>query len=45
LIGRLGFKGKPEHGAVEIGYGIVPAHRQQGYATEAGQVLIARAFR
>jgi [ribosomal protein S5]-alanine N-acetyltransferase len=46
MIGNVGFHGgpgvnaagKPE--AVEIGYGIVPAHRRQGYATEAVGALL-----
>jgi len=44
LVGSIGFKGKPDRGAVEIGYGIVPAHRRQGYASEAARVLVAWAF-
>lgn len=41
LIGSAGFKGEPDgEGVVEIGYGIIPAYRQQGYATEAGRALI-----
>ena len=39
-IGGLGFGGPPDDdGAVEIGYGLVPSARGQGYATEA--VLLA----
>jgi len=34
-VGGLGFKGPPENGAVEIGYGIDEAYRENGYATEA----------
>lgn len=33
--GLLGFKGEPDMGSVEIGYGIDPAFRRRGYATEA----------
>jgi ribosomal-protein-alanine N-acetyltransferase len=41
LIGDLGFKGLPDaHGMVEIGYGIIPSYRGQGYATEAARALI-----
>ena len=36
VIGELGWKGGPSpEGTAEIGYGIVPDHRRQGYATEA----------
>ena len=40
-IGGIGFKGKPEAGSVEIGYGLVPSARGAGYAAEAVQVLLA----
>jgi RimJ/RimL family protein N-acetyltransferase len=44
-IGLVGFKGEPdERGVVEIGFGIDPAHRCQGYATEAVRALITWAF-
>ncbi len=44
-IGLLGFKGAPDaNGEVEIGYGIEPAYRGQGLATEAAARLIAWAF-
>lgn len=43
--GFAGFKGAPdETGLVEIGYGIEPAHRGQGYATEATAGLVEWAF-
>lgn len=43
--GLAGFKGAPDKdGVVEIGYGIDPAYRNQGYTTEAVQALIAWAF-
>jgi ribosomal-protein-alanine N-acetyltransferase len=36
VIGSIGFKAKPDKdGIVEIGFGIDPAFRRQGYATEA----------
>jgi RimJ/RimL family protein N-acetyltransferase len=34
-IGGLGFKGRPEGGRVEIGYGLAPSARGHGYAAEA----------
>lgn len=34
-IGGIGFKGPPEDGALEVGYGLAPSARGQGYATEA----------
>ncbi len=46
IIGDMGFKGGPdETGSVEIGYSIVPAYRNQGYATEMARTVIAWAFR
>lgn len=44
LIGTAGYKGPPEEGAVEIGYGIVRDHRRRGYASEAVAALLERAF-
>jgi ribosomal-protein-alanine N-acetyltransferase len=42
VVGNGGFKGAPDpEGAVEIAYGIVPAFRSQGYATEVASGLIA----
>jgi len=38
-IGGLGFKGQPDDGCVEIGYGLVP--RGHGYAAEAVVALLA----
>jgi RimJ/RimL family protein N-acetyltransferase len=35
VVGEIGFVAPPVDGAVTIGYAIVPAERQQGYATEA----------
>jgi RimJ/RimL family protein N-acetyltransferase len=34
-IGGLGFKGQPDGGCVEIGYGLAPSARGNGYAAEA----------
>jgi RimJ/RimL family protein N-acetyltransferase len=40
-IGGIGFKGQPEDGCVEIGYGLVPSARGNGYAAEAVVALLA----
>lgn len=43
--GLAGFKGTPDaQGQVEIGYGIDPAYRGQGYTTEAVRALVDWAF-
>ena len=44
-IGDIGFKGRPQDGAVEIGYGIAPSARGNGYAAEAVRALVALAGR
>lgn len=45
LIGMVGFKGPPDQrGVVEVGYGILPPHQRNGYASEATAALISRAF-
>jgi [ribosomal protein S5]-alanine N-acetyltransferase len=45
LIGDIGFKGRPNaDGSVEIGYGIVPSYRNQGYASEAARAMVEWAF-
>ncbi len=45
LIGSGGYKGKADDaGVVEIGYGIAPAYRNRGLATEAAQGLVDYAF-
>ena len=47
MVGNVGFHGEPgvnatdSERALEIGYGILPEHRRQGYATEAVHALIA----
>jgi RimJ/RimL family protein N-acetyltransferase len=42
-IGGIGFKGRPDNGSVEIGYGLVPSARGNGYAAEAARALVALA--
>jgi RimJ/RimL family protein N-acetyltransferase len=42
-VGGIGFKGQPEGGCVEIGYGLAPSARGQGYAAEAVVALLAMA--
>ena len=39
-IGGIGFKGRPEAGSVEVGYGLVPSARGHGYAAEAIVALV-----
>ncbi|MEV7276682.1 GNAT family N-acetyltransferase [Streptomyces sp. NPDC093111] len=44
VIGGIGFHRPPgPDGVVTVGYGLVPAFRGQGFATEALEALIARA--
>jgi [ribosomal protein S5]-alanine N-acetyltransferase len=44
-IGSCGYKGPPDvDGAVEIAYGIDPAYRGRGYATEAARALVEYAM-
>ncbi len=43
-IGNLSFKGVPEDGIVELGYGIAEEYRGLGYATEAVETILAWAF-
>ncbi len=46
IAGSLGFIGNPDsEGAVEIGFGIVPGKRRQGYCREAVNLLAAWALR
>lgn len=40
-VGGVGFKGQPDRGRAEIGYGLVPSARGQGYAAEAVGALLA----
>lgn len=45
LIGDIGFLGPPGlSGVVEIGYGLIPAYRGRGLATEAARAMVAWAF-
>lgn len=45
LVGCAGYKGPPDaSGTVEIGYSVLPAERRRGYASEAAQALVDRAF-
>jgi RimJ/RimL family protein N-acetyltransferase len=39
-VGGIGFKGQPDGGCVEIGYGLAPSARGQGYAAEALVALL-----
>jgi len=40
IVGSAGFLGRPENGAVEIGFGIVPSERGRGHCTEAVEAII-----
>jgi RimJ/RimL family protein N-acetyltransferase len=42
-VGGIGFKGRPDGGCVEIGYGLAPSARGHGYAAEAVIALLATA--
>jgi RimJ/RimL family protein N-acetyltransferase len=42
-IGGIGFKGQPDRGVVEIGYGLAPSSRGHGYAAEAVVAVLALA--
>jgi RimJ/RimL family protein N-acetyltransferase len=42
-IGGIGFKGQPIGGTAEIGYGLAPSARGQGYAAEAVMALLSMA--
>jgi ribosomal-protein-alanine N-acetyltransferase len=46
VVGSAGFMGRaPEEGQpIELGYGVLPEHRNRGYATEAARVLVEWAF-
>jgi RimJ/RimL family protein N-acetyltransferase len=40
-VGGVGFKGEPDGGCVEMGYGLAPSARGHGYAAEAVIALLA----
>ena len=40
-VGGIGFKGQPDGGCAEIGYGLAPSARGHGYAAEAVGALLA----
>src|ERR1700735_4038957 len=42
-VGGIGFKGQPDGGCGEIGYGLAPSARSHGYAAEAVVALLAMA--
>ncbi|MFB9235533.1 GNAT family N-acetyltransferase [Plantactinospora siamensis] len=42
-IGGIGFKGRPDGGCVEVGYGLSPSARGHGYAAEALAALLTLA--
>ena len=44
IVGGCGFKGAPEAGRVEIGYGVAPGSQGRGAATAAVKLLVERAF-
>jgi RimJ/RimL family protein N-acetyltransferase len=45
VIGGCSYKGPPDaDSVVEIAYGLDPAYRGQGYATEAARALVTFAF-
>jgi RimJ/RimL family protein N-acetyltransferase len=39
-VGGIGFKGQPDAGRVEVGYGLAPSARGHGYAAEALTALL-----
>ncbi|MEV4825158.1 GNAT family protein [Micromonospora sp. NPDC049274] len=39
-VGGIGFKGQPDDGCVEVGYGLSPSARGHGYAAEALAALL-----
>jgi len=45
IVGSCGFKGAPQDGQVEIGYGVAPGCRRQGLASQGVEALCRLAFR
>ena len=45
LVGNGGWKGRPEHGAAELGYAVAPARQRRGIATAVVRELIERGRR
>jgi RimJ/RimL family protein N-acetyltransferase len=43
-VGVAGYKGPPANGCAELGYGVLADYRRRGYASEAVQALLQRAF-
>jgi RimJ/RimL family protein N-acetyltransferase len=43
-LGACGFKGAPDEGEVEVGYGVLPMFQRRGVATAAMHELILLAF-
>jgi [ribosomal protein S5]-alanine N-acetyltransferase len=44
VVGGIGFRGPPQDGVAEIGYGIVPSRQGRGYATEAVRAVLLLAW-
>lgn len=44
LVGQCGYCGRPDDGSVEVGYSLLEAYQERGYATEAVRALIQNAF-
>jgi [ribosomal protein S5]-alanine N-acetyltransferase len=44
VVGGIGFRGPPQDGVTEIGYGIVPSRQGRGYATEAVTAVLLIAW-
>jgi RimJ/RimL family protein N-acetyltransferase len=43
VLGTCGFKDEPRNGKVEVGYGVAPEHRGNGYATAALAQMVSLA--